>query len=83
MYVPLHRQVGGAPHQAASDESVVHQYHQQGNDVENKEGGHGVDLWVQVTSMGIRGAGDEALMTGGVIESVKIREDGFRYSQDQ
>ncbi len=83
MHVPLHRQVWGARNQAPGDEAVVHGNDQQGNDVENKEGGHGVDLRVQIPTMGIRGTGDEALISGGDVEGVDVWEDGLWDSKDQ
>ena len=83
LHVPLHRQVWGTPHQAPGDEGVVHGYDQQGNDVENEEGGHGVDLGVQFPGVGIRGAGDEALISGGDIKGVEVGVDGLGDSEEQ
>ena len=83
MHVALYRQVWGAPHQAPGNEGVVQRDDQQGNDVENKEGGHGVDLRVQIPSVGVRRAGSEAFIGGGEVESVEVREDGLRDRKDQ
>ena len=83
MHGPFHRQVGGASHQAVGDEGIINRYDQQGNDVENEEGGHGVDLGMQFPSMGVRGAGDEALISGWDVEGVKVGEHCLWNSQDQ
>lgn len=82
MYVPLHRQVWGAPHQALGNEGVVHGNDQQGDDVEDEEGGSGVDPRVQHPSMGIRGTRDKALISGSDVKGVEVWEDRLRDSQD-
>lgn len=82
MCIPLHRKVRGTSYQALGYEGVVHGNHQQGNDVENEEGGHGVNLRVQLPGMGIGSAGDEALVKGD-IKRVEVRINSLRNSQDQ
>ncbi len=42
-----------------------------------------MDLRVQFPSMGIRGTGDEGLISGGDVEGVEVGEDGLRDSQEQ
>ena len=42
-----------------------------------------MDLGVQFPSMGIRCAGDEALISGGDVEGVEVREYRLRDCQDQ
>lgn len=42
-----------------------------------------MDLGVQFPCIGIRGAGDKALIGGGYVEGVEVREDGLRDSQHQ
>lgn len=81
--VPLHRQVRSTLHQALGNEGVVHRYDQQGNDVENEKGGHGVDLRVQIPGMGIWGTGDKAFICGSDVKGVEVGEDGLWDSQDQ
>lgn len=81
--IPLHRQVGGAPHQAPGDEGVVHGYNHQRNDVENEEGGHGVNLRVHFSGVGIRSTGDETFISGGDVEAVEVGENGLRDRQDE
>lgn len=83
MHISLHWQVAGAPHQALSDETVVHRYDQQWYYVENEERGHGVNLRVQFNSMGIRSTGNKTLISGGDVEGVEVREHSLRYCQDQ
>lgn len=42
-----------------------------------------MDLRVQFPGMGIRGTGDKALIGGGDVEGVEVREDGLRDCQDK
>lgn len=83
MRVPLHGQVRGTVHQALGDEGVVHRNDQQGENVENEERGHGVDSGVQLPSMRIRGTCNKALICGGDVKCVKVREDSLRDRQNQ
>lgn len=78
----LHRKLG-ALQEAAGDQTVVHRYDQQGEDVEAEEGGHGVKLGVQPPLVGVGGAGDEALIGGGDPERVEVRVHGLGDRQDQ
>lgn len=83
MCIPLHGQVRCTVDQALRDEGVVNSNDQQGDDVENEERGHGVDSRVQLASMRIRGTCDKALICGGDVKGVKVREDSLRDRQNQ
>lgn len=77
MSIPLHRHFGGAPYQAPGDEKVVDRDDEEGNDIEDKERGHGVDLWVQVPSLWIGGASHDGVIGVGDGERVQVRKDGL------
>lgn len=83
MDIPLHGKVGRTLEKAAGDEGVVHAYHQQGDDVENEEGGHGVNLRVQFPSVGVGGASNKALVCRGHIEGVQVRVHSLGDCQDE
>lgn len=75
------RDVHRAPDQTASDEAVVDTYDEEWYDVEDEEGGSGVDFWVQFPSVGVGRTGHKCFigMAGG--EGVQVGEDGFRNRQ--
>lgn len=75
------RDVHRAPDQTASDEAVVHRYDEERDDVEDEEGGGGVDFWVQVPGVGVRRTGHERLVGVAGGEGVQVGEDGFRNGQ--
>lgn len=77
----LGRDVHRAPDQTASDEAVVDRYDEEWDDVEDEEGGSGVDLWMQLPCLGVRGAGDKRLICVAGGEGVQVGEDGFRDGQ--
>lgn len=83
MCVSFRGQVQSAGHQALGNEGVVHSYDQQGGNVENEERGRGVDSRVQVPSVRIRGTCNKALICGGDVKGVKVREDSFGDCQNQ
>lgn len=70
-----------APHQTACNEAVVHRYDEERDDVEDEEGGGGVDFRVQLPSVGVRGAGHKCLIGVAGGEGVQVREDGLRNRQ--
>lgn len=75
------RDVHRASDQTAGDEAVVDRYDEERDDVEDEEGGSGVDFRVQLPGVGVGGTGHKCLigMAGG--EGVQVREDGFRDRQ--
>lgn len=77
----LRRDVHGAPEQSAGDEAVVDRYDEERHDVEDEEGGGGVDLRVQPPGVGVRGAGHEGLVAVAGGEGVQVGEDGLRNGQ--
>lgn len=79
--VSLSRDVHGAPDQTVSDEAVVHGYDEEWDDVEDEEGGGGVDFRVQLPGVGVGRAGDKRLVGVAGGEGVQVREDGFGNGQ--
>lgn len=77
----LSRDVCRAAEQAASDEEVVNRNDEQREDVEDQEGGGGVDLRVQLPSVGVRRAGHKRLVGVAGGEGVQVGEDGLGNSQ--
>lgn len=69
--------VHGAPDQAAGDEAVVHGYDEEWDDVEGEEGGGGVDSWVQLPGVRVRGASHKRLVGLARGEGMQVREDGL------
>ena len=53
MQVSFSGNVHRAPDQAVSNEAVVDGYDEERDDVEDQEGGGGVNLWVQLPGMGV------------------------------
>lgn len=66
-----------APDQTASNEAVVDRYDEEGDDVEDEEGGSGVDFWVQLPGMRVGCTGHKCLIgvTGG--KGMQVGEDSF------
>lgn len=83
MDVALHWHVGRAPNQAPGDEEVVDRDDEERYDIEDEEGGHGVDLGVQVPSLWIGGACHKGVIGPGDGEGVQVGEDGLWYSKGQ
>lgn len=77
MNIPLHWHFRGTPYQALGNEEVVDRDDEEWDDIENKEGGHGVDLWVHVPSLWIGGASHKGVIGLGNGKSVQVREDGL------
>lgn len=70
--------VRGASDQRACDEAVIDGDNEERDDVEDQQGGGGVDLGVQPPSVGVGGAGHKGLVgaaAGG--EGVQVREDSL------
>lgn len=81
MQVSFSRDVHRAPEQAASDETVVDGYDEERDDVEDQEGGGGVNLWVQLPGVRVRCTGHKCLIGVAGGEGVQVREDSFRNRQ--
>lgn len=77
----LRGEVHRAPDQAASDEAVVDRYDEERDDVEDEEGGGGVDLRVQLPGMRVGRTGHKCLVGVARGEGVQVREDSFRNRQ--
>ena len=75
------RDIHRASEQAASDEAVVDRYDEEWDDVEDEEGGGGVDLRVQLPSVRVGRTGHERLIGVAGGEGVQVREDSFRNRQ--
>lgn len=78
VHLSLGGDVHGASDQRAGDEAVIDGDDEERDDVEDKQGGGGVDLRVQPPSVGVGGAGHKGLVgaaAGG--EGVQVREDGL------
>lgn len=54
MRISLHRHVNRTLNQTSGNKDVVHRNNEKRNDVQNKEGGHGMDFGVQVSSVRVR-----------------------------
>lgn len=70
--------VHGTSNQRLGDEAVIDGDDEERNDIEDQQGGGGVDLWVQPPGVGVGGAGHKGLIggaSGG--EGVQVREDGL------
>lgn len=74
-------EVHRAPEQTASDEAVVDGYDEERDDIEDKEGGSGVDFRVQLPSMWVGCTGHKCLIGVARGEGVQVREDSFRNCQ--
>lgn len=74
-------EVHGAPDQAASDEAVVDRYDEERDDVEDEEGGGGVDFGVQLSGVRVGSAGHERLVAVARGEGVQVGEDGLGNGQ--
>ena len=81
MQVSCNRYVHGASHQTACDETVVHRYHEEGDEIEDYEESHRVDFGVYFHIMGKGGTGHKCLIGFTDVEGVQVREDGFRNGQ--
>lgn len=77
----LSRDVRGAPEQSVGDEAVVDRYDEERHNVEDEEGGGGVDLWVQPPGVGVRGAGHKGLVAVASGEGMQVREDSLGNGQ--
>lgn len=77
MQVCFSRDVCRAPDKAAGNEAVVDGYDEEGDDVEDQEGGSGVNLWVKLSSVGVRCTGHKCLIGVAGGEGVQVREDSF------
>lgn len=75
------RDVHRAPDQTASDEAVVDRYDEERDDVEDEEGGGGVDFRVQLPGVGVGRTGHKCLIGVAGGEGVQVGEDGFRNRQ--
>lgn len=74
----LGRDVHGASDQRMGDEAVIDGDDEERNDVEDQQGGGGVDLRVQPPGVGVGGAGHKGLVgAAGGSEGVQVREDGL------
>lgn len=81
MQVSLCRDVCWAPDQAASDEAVVNRNDEQRDDVEDEEGGSGVDLRMQFSGVRIGGARHKRHVGVAGGEGVQVGEDGLGNGQ--
>lgn len=75
------RDVRRASDQTAGDEAVVDGYDEERDDVEDEEGGGGVDFRVQLPGVRVGGTGHKCLIGVAGGEGVQVREDGFRNRQ--
>lgn len=70
--------VHGALDQRAGDKAVIDGDDEERDDVENQQGGGGVDLRVKPTGVRVGGAGHKGLVSAaGGGEGVQVREDGL------
>lgn len=75
------RDVHRAPDQTASDEAVVNRYDEERDDVEDEEGGGGVDFRVQIPGVGVGRTGHKGLIGVAGGEGVQVGEDSLRNRQ--
>lgn len=75
------RDVHRAPDQTASDEEVIDRYDQERDDVEDEEGGGGVDFGVHLPGVGVRRTGHKRLIAVAGGEGVQVGEDGLGNGQ--
>lgn len=78
----VHLSLGGDVHRAsdqrAGDEAVIDGDDEERDDIEDQQGGGGVDLRVQPPGVGVGGAGHKGLVgAAGGGEGVQVREDGL------
>lgn len=76
-HLPLDWQINCALNQTPGDEEVVHRNDEKGDDVEYKKRGHGVNFWVQVSCVGIRGTCLKGFIGLRDVKGMQVRENGF------
>lgn len=70
--------VNGASDQRTGDEAVIDGDDEERDDVEDQQGGSGVDFRVQPPGVGVRGAGHKGLVGAAASsEGVQVREDSL------